>query len=413
MACLHHRATSLALTRGADAPMAFAEPGVEPNYAPSREVSIVHSAIRLELDPAARTFRGEARLRLAPLGSFHGEISLDLDDVAIESVTDGDGAPLPWTHDGGRIRARAVAVPDVLVVRWTGRDTARGLYFTGPTPWAPDRPPMAWTQCQDEDAHFLLPCHDHPGVKHPWSIELWGPAGYTLLSNGARIDAGERDGRAFARFEQAEPMPAYLFTAICAQLSVRDADPVSLGERRVEVRYLVPTGREEAIERAMGRTPEMIRVFSALTGVDYPWPRYDQVVVDDFVFGGMENIACTTMIDALLVDERSVVEWDPDALVSHELAHQWFGDLVTCRDWSQSWLNESWATFMEFAWWEHARPTDEACWYRWERFETYLEEAGGRYRRPIISYEFREPMDVFDRHLYEKGGLVLTTLRAS
>ncbi len=412
MACLHHRANSIGLAGRANGPMPFAEPGVEPHYAPSREVAIEHARVRLDLFPAERRFSGEARFRLRALGSFRDGFSLDLDDVVIEAVADENGAPLGWVHEHGRIRIRSVQVPAEVVVRWSGRDPIHGLYFTGPTPWAPNRPPMAWTQCQDEDAHFVLPCHDHPGIKHPWSIELWGPSGYTLLSNGAQVETGESGGRVFARFEQREPMPAYLFTAVCAQLSVRRAEPVRQGERTIEVRYLVPVGREEAISRAMGRTPEMIAVFSRLTGVDYPWPRYDQVVVDDFVFGGMENIACTTMIDALLVDERTVREWDPDALVSHELAHQWFGDLVTCRDWSQGWLNESWATFMEFAWWEHAKSPHEATWYRWENFETYLEEAGGRYRRPIISYDFREPIDVFDRHLYEKGGLVLATLRS-
>jgi aminopeptidase N len=420
LACLHHRAPSLGLGRladrqshvAADGPMPFAEPGVEPHYAPSRQVAIEHLAVRLELFPAERRFAGEARLRLRALGSFRDGFALDLDDVAIEAVTDGNGAPLGWVHEQGQIRVRCADLPAEVVVRWSGRDPTRGLYFTGPTAWAPQRSPMAWTQCQDEDAHFLLPCHDHPGVKHPWSIELWGPKGFTLLSNGASAGGGEQGDRVYARFEQKEPMPAYLFTAVCAQLSTHRAEPVQLGDRTVEVRYLVPTGRDEAVDRAMGRTPEMIRAFSQLIGVDYPWPRYDQVVVDDFVFGGMENIACTTMIDALLVDERSVREWEPDALVSHELAHQWFGDLVTCRDWSQGWLNESWATFMEFAWWEISRPVADATWYRWENFETYLEEAGGRYKRPIISYDFREPIDVFDRHLYEKGGLVLATLRS-
>jgi aminopeptidase N len=156
----------------------------------------------------------------------------------------------------------------------------------------------------------------------------------------------------------------------------------------------------------------MLEEFSRITGVDYPWPRYDQVVVDDFVFGGMENISCTTMTDVLLVDEKGFVEWDPDGLVSHELAHQWFGDLVTCQDWSQSWLNESWATFMEVVWWEHDRTPALATWYRWQLARDYFEEDSGRYRRPIVSYRFRNPIDVFDRHLYQKGGCVLSTLRA-
>ena len=411
MACLSHRVTALGVGRLADGPMPFAEPGVEATYAPSRSVRITHLALRLELDPAGQRWSGEARIQLSPYPAYAGELAFDLDDVQVEAVTDADGEPIAWSHDDAQLRLRSQTCPSAVVIRWRGTRPARGLYFTGPEAWAPDRSPMAWTQCQDEDAHFVFPCHDHPGTKHPWSIELWGPAGFTLLSNGERGAAGEQGDRAFARFEQREPMPAYLFTAVCARLSVVEAPAVVQEGRSVAVRYLVPEGEEAAVERAMGRTPAMIEAFAQTLGVPYPWPRYDQVVVHDFVFGGMENIGCTTMVDLLLVDERTVREWDPDALVAHELAHQWFGDLVTCQDWSQGWLNESWATYLEFVWWERARSASDATLYRFENFETYLDEAGGRYRRPIVSYQFREPIDVFDRHLYEKGGLVLHALR--
>jgi len=134
-------------------------------------------------------------------------------------------------------------------------------------------------------------------------------------------------------------------------------------------------------------------------------------VVHDFVFGGMENTACTTMTDVLLVPEAAIDHWDPDSLVAHELAHQWFGDLVTCQDWSQGWLNESWATFLETEWWAFDREKSEATWYRYAQARRYFTEEAGRYRRPIVSYRFKEPIDVFDRHLYEKGSCVLSTLK--
>ncbi|MBW1878575.1 MAG: HEAT repeat domain-containing protein [Deltaproteobacteria bacterium] len=408
MACLHYHSESTLLGGPAgDAGKSFPEPGVEPNYAPSRSVRIEHIDLRLDLYPEERRFEGEARVRVEPLPSFLGKVHLDLDEVVVDEVTDEAGGPLAFLHDDGVLEVRDVEAPLTVVVRWHGENPRLGLYFTGPEPWAPDRPHMGWTQCQDEDGHYLFPCHDHPRVKHAWRIHLTGPTGHTLLSNGTQVEVGERDGRAFAVYEQPEPMPAYLFTAICARLSMVEAN-----WRGVPVRYLVPEGREEPIQRAMGKTPEMLEEFSRITGVDYPWPRYDQVVVDDFVFGGMENVSCTTMTDLLLVDEKAMVEWDPDGLVSHELAHQWFGDLVTCQDWSQSWLNESWATFMEVVWWEHDRTPALATWYRWQLARDYFEEDSGRYRRPIVSYRFRNPIDVFDRHLYQKGGCVLSTLRA-
>jgi len=387
--------------------MPFAEPGVEPHYAPSRAIRIVHADVRLVIDPVARCFEGQTRFQTAALPGYAGTFAFDLDDVQVLRVEDGDGQPLKWSHDDAQLRIRVEVVPDVVVVSWKGVDPKHGLYFTGPTAHQPDRQHMAWTQCQDEDGHFVMPCHDHPGVKHSWRIELVGPPGYTLLSNGRHLETVEEADRTVARFEQVEPMPAYLFTAVCAKLTA-----IETTWRGRSVRYLVPVGQEEAVMRAMGKTPLMMDEFSRITGVDYPWPRYDTVVVHDFIFGGMENVACTTMTDVLLVDEKGILDWDPDGLVAHELAHQWFGDLVTCQDWSQGWLNESWATFMEAVWWEADRDSMDALWYRYETASDYFDEAGGRYRRPIVSYRFREPIDVFDRHLYNKGSCVLWTLRA-
>ncbi len=406
MACICFRHENQGLGSSRADRMEFAEPGVGPHYGPDRTVAIEHLHLKLAIDPAACTFVGSATLRFKRLPLHKGTLSLNLDEVVVENVQYEDGSPLRWRHADGRLDIRGVETDQPIVVRWHGENPRRGMYFTGPTETEPDRQRMAWTQCQDEDAHFLVPCQDHPGIKHPWTIELEGPLGYTLLSNGERMESGERDGRSFAKFEQREPMPAYLLTAVCAKLSVFTDQ-----WRDRPVRYLVPVGEEEAVQRSMGKTPAMIELFSQLTGVDFPWPRYDQVVVHDFVFGGMENTACTTMTRLLLVDEKAALEWDPDSLVAHELAHQWFGDLVTCQDWSQGWLNESWATFMEIVWYEHDRPAAEATWYRWEQARAYFGEESSRYRRPIVSYDFREPIDVFDRHLYEKGGCVLAQLR--
>ncbi|TNE85957.1 MAG: hypothetical protein EP330_23770 [Deltaproteobacteria bacterium] len=404
--CIAHRNAGSFLAAGGGGRMAFSEPGVEPHYGPSRAVRIQHMDLTLSLEPTENKWSGTARLTIKALPLFQGASRYDLDQVEVISVTDGKGKALDYTHDDAELVVEHSKATREIVVAFRGENPIAGLYFTGPTAELPDRQHMAWTQCQDEDGHFVFPCHDNPRFKHAWSIHLDAPAGYTLLSNGERGESGEKDGRAFAHFEQKDPMPAYLFTAVAAKLAVTEAT-----WRDKSVRYLVPVGEEEAVLRSMGKTPLMMEHFSDITGHDYAWPRYDQVVVHEFIFGGMENTGCTTMTDVLLVDEKAILEWDPDGLVAHELAHQWFGDLVTCQDWSQAWLNESWATFMELVWWEHDRDEAEATWYRWDLQRAYMAEDGGRYRRPIVSYQFREPIDVFDRHLYQKGACVLGTLR--
>ncbi|MFT6142392.1 MAG: aminopeptidase N [Myxococcota bacterium] len=398
LSCWHGSAPALS---------SFAEPGVRAHYAPSRTTLIEHIELWLNLYPTTASFDGKARITLAGLPIYNGEVTLDLDEVEVATVVGPDGEPLSWQLTDGSLVIQSAECPSEVTVTWTGSHPRHGLYFTAPTQAFPDRPRTAWTQCQDEDGHFVFPCHDHPRSKHAWTIHLSGPEGHTLLSNGARIAEGMEAGRVMATFQQAEPMPAYLMTAVSAPLDIIDAGTADLA-----VRYLFPKGQAEAAKRSMGRTPDMIALFAERTGIDFPWARYDQVVVHDFVFGGMENIGCTTMTELLLVSEGAAEEWDPETLVAHELAHQWFGDLVTCIDWSHGWLNESWATYMESVWITATRPADEATWYRYKLARDYFAEADDRYVRAIVENRFREPIDVFDRHLYQKGASVLATLQS-
>ncbi len=415
MSCMTASVSAVALGSAAHAALregarGFPEPGATPQYAPSWRFRVQRAWLTLHLHPEAARVEGEVTYEVTAVAGRPLEVVLDCDGPEITRAVDGDGNALGVIQGDGTVRLTGLA-PGATAARVTlsfraERPTA-GLYFTGPTPAAPHRPAMAWTQCQDEDAHFFFPCVDHPRAKHPWHITLTGPEGSTLLSNGALVREATEGGRAVAVYEMARPMPVYLFTAVCGPLVAAE----TAWEGR-PVRYLVPADLADAdLDLAFGRTPEMIQLFSERTGVPYPWPRYDQVVVHDFIFGGMENVACTTMIDVLLVDGRVGPHWPADHLVSHELAHQWFGDLVTCQDWGQAWLNESWATFMETVWWDHAHGGMEATWYAFSQARAYFEEDGGRYRRPIESYLYRSPIDLFDRHLYEKASVVLRTLR--
>ena len=154
----------------------------------------------------------------------------------------------------------------------------------------------------------------------------------------------------------------------------------------------------------------MIDHFSEKIGVPYPHARYSQITVPEFIFGGMENTTATTLTDLALLDERAALDHDVDGLVSHELAHQWWGDLLTCREWSEAWLNEGFATYFEYVWREHAKGRDEADHELLADTDGYLAEAG-RYQRPVVCRQYDEPIHLFDAHLYEKGGRVLHMLR--
>jgi aminopeptidase N len=381
----------------------FAEPGITPHYAPDIDFELAHIALSLRIDPEAGTLEGHATLDIRPLAIGMGTVTLDFDDMTIDAVHNAAGDALDWSDADGAITVHGVAeAGEKITISWHGSPT-RGLYFTGPTEAEPDRPYMSWSQCQDEDAHFFFPCIDHPSVKCGWSMAFTVPEGMSAIGNG---QFAGREGNTW-KWEQADPMPSYLFT-VC----VGDFTVYTEKDSKLPIRYLAPKGTSDAdLQRIFGKTPRMIAFYEERYGHPYPWPRYDQVVVHDFIFGGMENVAATTLTDLCLTDERAAIDWDAEDLVAHELAHQWFGDLLTCQDWSQGYLNEAWATYSEVLWKTHDLGQDEADYHLYGDLKNYLSECASRYKRPIVSYHFREPIDMFDRHLYEKGALVVHTLR--
>ena len=407
-----HSSAALWADSAGDKP--FAEAGLRPRFGPDVPFVVEHIDVHLHIDPRTPGLRSSTRVRIAPVPAGLGPVTLDLDSLEVESVSGPDS--LSWTHASGRLELRGLPPEGGEVEIIASGLPARGLYFTGPTPAEPERQVMAWTQCQDEDGHHLFPCVDHPRVKHPWTIRVTAPEGMEIVSNGVRAEVGAaaEEGLQHQVWEQAEPMPAYLLSVIVAELELFEDEPAVLADgTEIPVRYLAPLGTEEAVvRRGFHKTPAMIRTLSDRIGVPYPWPRYDQICVHDFIFGGMENLAATTMTDLMLITDRAALDTDFDTLVAHELMHQWFGDLVTCQDWSQAWLNEGWATYGEHLWMVEDLGADEADLHRWGFLGNYLGEHGGRYHRPLVLWSYRNPIDLFDRHLYEKGALVLHTLRS-
>jgi aminopeptidase N len=179
----------------------------------------------------------------------------------------------------------------------------------------------------------------------------------------------------------------------------------------IPVPYYVLPGGEEKARISLGKTPQMMQFFSEKIGLRYPYEKYATVCVSSFIFGGMENTTATTLTEYTLHDERAHQDFSSDPLVAHELVHQWFGDWLTCRDWSHGWLNEGFATYFEALWAEYDLGRDEFIYELYQNAVNYFGEDSGNYRRPIVTNVFHSPIDLFDRHLYEKGSLVLHMVR--
>lgn len=389
----------------------FVLPGSRPRYAPDRVVDLEHIRIDLDLDIPARSVRGRCELTARALAPGARRIRLDAAELEIEGVAE-DGAPLSYRSDGDTLDidlGRALTAGERLTL---GIDYAasprRGLYFVGPDEHYPEKPRQVWTQNQDEDARHWFPCIDAPHEKATTEVIATVPAEMFAISNGELVRDETRGDRRTVHWRLDEPHPSYLVTLAAGSFAA-----VQDRWEDVDLTYYGAPGTEDALRRTAERAPQMLAHFSERFGLRYPYAKYDQIFVADFIFGGMENTTATTLTDAVLLDERAARDHDSDGLLAHELAHQWFGDLLTCRTWSEGWLNEGFATYSEYLWREHIDGRDSADLEVDAWTSQYLEEARSRYQRPVVCNVYDEPLDIFDHHLYRKGARVLHMLRAT
>lgn len=390
----------------------FELPGAKPHYNPDRPGQVEHIFLDLVLNIACRSFRGTCSIRLNPVRDGISRLTLDAVNLYIEAVKVG-GSSQKFDGDGEQLHVdlsepTQAGVPITLEITYGVDKPQRGLYFIGPDEHYPKKPVQVWTQGEDEDSRFWFPCFDYPGQLATSEIRVRVPHPYMAISNGELIatECGEKDTT--YHWSQQQVHPTYLMT-----LAVGDFAELRDEWQGKPVTYYVEKGREEEARLSMGKTPMAIEFFSNTFGYPYPFPKYAQVCVDDFIFGGMENTSTTLLTDRCLIDDRAALDnRTTESLVVHELAHQWFGDLVVIKHWSHAWIKEGMASYAEVLWTAREYGAEEAAYYRLQEGRSYLSEDSGRYRRPIVTHIYREAIELYDRHLYEKGSCVYHMIRA-
>src|SRR3982075_3125007 len=302
-------------------------------YARNRNYDLQHSKIILRFDVDQKKVIGEVIHTLTTLREDTSKIDFDSVGLTIQSVTINKApAKFETTADKLIILVASGKVGDKfeINIRYEGKPT-KGLYFILPDKDYPKRPTQIWSQGESEDTRYYLPTYDYPNDRLTTETVLTVPASWLTVSNGKLIGvANAANNMKTWTWRESVPSSTYLITAVAGEF-----DEVKQSWHGLPVTYYAPKGRGDRLLPNYERTPAMIEAFSKKLGVDYPWEKYSQTMVDDFVAGGMENSSATTNTSNSLRNPRLIPEFpgDEDPLISHELAHQWFGYLVTCNDW--------------------------------------------------------------------------------
>jgi aminopeptidase N len=395
----------------------FHVPGSHRHYLPDREYRTEHIKLELKVDPEKKTIAGVCFLEVTPLRDDLTVIHFDACEMHVTGVQ-LDGLRIQFDHDGQRLAVRTSGplnqASHLVAVEYSASPT-HGAYFIHPDDKYPDKPVQVWTQCEAEAARYWYPCYDHPNDKSPSEMVITVPDGFQVISNGRLISQDSAEGWTTYHWHESAPHSTYLNSFVVGKFVQIDDDT-----GKVPLQYYVPEQKQKDAMRYFGQTPEMIRTFEEITGIDYPFEKYAQVAVHDFIYGGMENITATTLVDNRFPDERSEEDYSarysrPDRdhveLVAHELAHMWFGDLVTMRHWPHSWLNEGFATYMEGVYHERKYGRDAFGQNMFFKAQSYFEEDESRYRRPIVENDYLFADDLFDTCTYEKASWMIHQLR--
>ena len=389
----------------------FELPGAYPHYNPDRPGQVEHIALDLTFDIPNKSYSGTCEVRIAPVIDGLTSLTMDAVDLKIEGVKVGS-TQQAFDYDGEQLRVSLknpteYGKPFTLTINYANENPQRGIYFVGPDEHYPDKPTQVWTQGEDEDSRFWFPCFDYPGQLATSEIKARVPKAFMVVSNGELVSSETKGDDKTYHWKLDQVHPSYLMT-----LAIGQFDEIKDEWNGKPVRYYFEKGRKAEAKLTMGKTPQMLAALSRWFGYDYPFSNYDQVCVSDFIFGGMENTTTTLLTDRCMIDKRAALDNErAETLVAHELAHQWFGDLVVINHWSQAWVKEGAATYSEVLWVEETLGIEEALYYHLKHARAYLSEDKSRYRRPLVTHIYREAIELYDRHIYEKGSCVYHMIR--
>lgn len=388
---------------------------------------LLHTRLDLAFDWQNRWVIGEANLQLKPYFYPQRFLMLDakgFDIAACELVASANAQALEYDYDGeiltvdlGReysrrdtfeVRISYIAKPYARQASGGRAITSdRGLFFIDPLQTDTLKPTQIWTQGETAFNSCWFPTIDSPNERFTQEIFLTVDSALTTLSNGTlQSSVFLGNGLKKDHWRLDKPHAPYL-----AMIAVGNFIRIEDSSGDIPLGYYVEPEYAEYAKDIFGNTPEMLNFFSQRLKHTFPWPKYDQVVVRDFVSGAMENTTASVFMEDLLSDHRELLDGHWDGIIAHELFHQWFGNLVTCESWANLALNEGFANYSEYLWNEYKYGAEEAGYGLWLEKQSYFSEAADVKTEPVVNYFYEDAEELFDSHRYSKAGAILHMLR--
>jgi len=372
---------------------------------PSRTYDVLHYKLELRFEEEKKKVIGTTTIAFLPLKSKLDSVVLDAVELDVKSVSLAGAKPLRFANDRKQLTVyldRSYSFDDTLHIAVDYSAVPKeGIYFLAPDSTNPKRHAQIWSQGEDMDNRNWFPCWDFPNDKATSEVIATVKDSWTLLSNGKLVDVQQDTKNKTKTFHwyQSKPHVAYLIMIAAGEYTV-----ITEKHKNIPIEYYAYNDRAEDSRRSLSATPDMMKFFEEATGYAYPWDKYSQIFIDDFMWGGMENTSAVTLNTSYMIDRRGMLDFTGDDVVAHELAHQWFGDLVTCRDWTELWLNEGFASYFEGLYKKQAKGFDEFQLELMGQAASIIGVERAQGRRPIVS------TGSYTTNLYSKGAWVLFML---
>lgn len=383
---------------------------------------LIHTKLKVDFNFQEKTMNGEEWVTIKPHFYSQNKLVLDAKGMLIHKVS-LNTKTLNYNYDGQELiidldkkytkdekftlHIRYTAQPEKVKQKGSAAITdAKGLYFINPTGIDENKPTQIWTQGETEASSCWFPTIDSPNQKTSEEIYITVPQKFVTLSNGKlEKQTTNTNGTRTDYWNFTQKHAPYLFF-----MGIGEYEIVKDSYKNIPVDYYVEKKYAPYAKQIFGKTPEMLAFFSKITGIEYPWNKYAQIVGRDYVSGAMENTTAVIhgekayQVPGELIDDNI-----QENTIAHEAFHHWFGDLVTAESWSNLTVNESFANYSEYLWREYKYGTDDADAHMLEDITAYKE--GKNYDKHLVRFFYDDKEDMFDAVSYNKGGKILHMLR--